>query len=105
MEPAILNDNSAFYVAFWGMVFTAVIVGMIIYAIVAVVKSKHARDERWRAQNSEVPPLFEKMLEKAMAERDRKQVQLQHRIEVLERIVTDTHKSHSLTEEINKLRE
>jgi len=39
------------------------------------------------SENMAVPPMFQKMLEKAMAERDTEMQQLRERIEVLEKIV------------------
>jgi hypothetical protein len=55
-------------------------------------------------ENLHVPPMFNKMLEKAMAERDAEIQALRERIEVLEKIVTDAHKSNALADEIEKLR-
>jgi len=40
-----------------------------------------------------------------MEERDAEMQELKDRIIVLEKIITDTHKSHSLAEEIERLRE
>jgi len=57
------------------------------------------------AENAQVPPMFHKMLDKAMAERDAELQVLRERIEVLEKIVTDGHKSHSLADEIERLRD
>lgn len=54
-------------------------------------------------KNMEVPPMFEKLVEKTMAQRDAEITRLRERIEVLEKIVTDTHKRHSLADEIDKL--
>lgn len=52
-----------------------------------------------------VPPMFQKLLEKAMVERDGEIRALRERIEVLERIVTDNHKRTSLADEIDRLRD
>ena len=49
--------------------------------------------------------MFEKMLEKAMEERDAEIQALRERVEVLEKIVTDSHASISLASEIDKLRD
>lgn len=61
----------------------------------------------WKSdpENTHVPPMFHKMLEKAMAERDSEIASLRERIQVLEKIVTDTHKSSTLAEEIEGLRD
>jgi hypothetical protein len=65
------------------------------------------RMHRWdhNPKNMAVPPMFQKLMEKAMAERDEEIQALKERVAVLEKIVTDTHKSHSLAEEIDKLRD
>ncbi|HWK55228.1 MAG TPA: hypothetical protein VNR18_12710 [Hyphomicrobiales bacterium] len=62
---------------------------------------------RWDPDNSNVsvPPMFDKLVNKAMAERDAEIDELRQRIEVLEKIVIDTHKRHNLSEEIDRLRD
>lgn len=64
---------------------------------------RHGWNEQSR--NSHVPPMFQKLLEKAMAERDAEIAQLRERIEVLEKIATDGHKASSLADEIERLRD
>jgi hypothetical protein len=87
------------------------IVAIICWAIVTIARIKngtdHARIPGWRAnaRNTHVPPMFEKMLEKAMEERDSEIRNLRERVEVLEKIVTDNHASVSLASEIDKLRD
>lgn len=49
-------------------------------------------------------PFHARKLEEALADRDDRIARLEERIRVLERIVTDTHKSHVLSEEIESLR-
>lgn len=49
------------------------------------------------------PPGHDANTPQALAERDRKIAELEERIRVLERIVTDTHKASSLREEIERL--
>lgn len=56
-------------------------------------------------ENMTVPPMFQKLLEKAMAERDAEIQSLRERVEVLEKIVTDGHKSNALADEIERLRD
>ena len=78
------------------------------WTIVSVVRAKHGYSRfGWHrtGENMAPPPMFEKMMDKAMAERDAEMQKLKERIVVLEAIVTDTHKSHTLSEEIEKLRE
>lgn len=78
------------------------------WTIVSVVRAKYGYSPfGWHRsdRNMAPPPMFEKMMDKAMAERDAEVARLKERIAVLEAIVTDTHKSHSLSEEIEKLRE
>jgi len=79
------------------------------WVAVTWIRAQHGitrRGSRWgpNEKNVAVPPMFDKMLSKAMAERDDEIERLRQRIEVLERIVVDTHKSHSLSEEIERLR-
>ena len=61
----------------------------------------------WKSdpENTHVPPMFSKMLEKAMAERDTEINKLRERIEVLEKIVTDNHKVSTLADEMERLRD
>jgi hypothetical protein len=59
---------------------------------------------RWGDKNTAVPPMFDKMLNKAMSERDEEIAALRERIEVLEKLMVDGHKSRSLSEEIERLR-
>lgn len=61
---------------------------------------------RWShdAKNLTVPPMFEKLVNKAMEERDTEIGNVRERVEVLEKLLVDTHKSRSLSEEIERLR-
>ncbi|MDR0779810.1 MAG: hypothetical protein LBF16_03820 [Pseudomonadales bacterium] len=59
---------------------------------------------RWGDKNAAVPPMFDKLMNKAMTERDAEIAALRERIEVLERLMVDGHKSRSLSDEIEKLR-
>jgi hypothetical protein len=87
------------------------IVAIVCWALVTIARIKNGSDDshgpgwRSRARNTHVPPMFEKMLEKAMEERDGEIRSLRERIEVLEKIVTDSHASVSLASEIDKLRD
>lgn len=83
------------------------VVAIICWSIVSAVRAKNGIGPRWhhRVENFAAPPMFNKLVEKAMAERDTEMQDLKDRIIVLEKIITDTHKSHSLAEEIERLRE
>ena len=85
--------------------FSIAIVAIICWMIVKVAKIKNGVTG-WheRPSNSHVPPMFDKMLEKAMQERDAEIKSLRERIEVLEKIVTDNHGASKLADEIEKLR-
>lgn len=93
--------------------FTIPVFGILAWVAVVWIKahygiagpfSKHKHG--WgKESNMQVPPMFQKLLEKAMEERDVEIRQLRERIEVLEKIVTDTHKSSSLADEIERLRD
>jgi hypothetical protein len=85
------------------------VVAIICWMIIKIARIKNGTDTGigWhdRPRNSHVPPMFDKMLEKAMQERDAEIKELRERIEVLEKIVTDNHASVSLASEIDKLRD
>jgi hypothetical protein len=55
-------------------------------------------------RNAAVPPMFDKMMNRAMSERDEEIAALRERVAVLEKLLVDTHKTRSLSEEIEKLR-
>jgi hypothetical protein len=84
------------------------IVAIICWAVITLARIKNGTDHGgWHSspRNTHVPPMFDKMLEKAMHERDTEIKNLRERIEVLEKIVTDSHASVSLASEIDKLRD
>lgn len=88
--------------------FIVPVAAIIAWAFVASVRAKNGVGHpRWgrHDENIATPPMFNKMMEKAMADRDAEMQNLKERIIVLEKIITDTHKSHALSEEIEKLRE
>jgi len=85
------------------------VVAIICWAVVSSVRAKNGihprgRHSKWGDEPTTVPPMFEKLVNKAMEERDQQLAILRERIEVLEKIVIDTHKTHALSEEIEKLR-
>ncbi|MEO0425080.1 MAG: hypothetical protein AAF184_22285 [Pseudomonadota bacterium] len=79
------------------------VVAIIAWAVVAVVRAKHGIDESGNVDASS--SAVNKRVESALAERDAEIERLRERVQVLEAIVTDTHKSHHLAEEIERLRE
>ena len=81
------------------------------WAVVSIVRAKHGiggpfHRSGWHSdpENMEIPPMFRKLLDKAMVERDEKISAQKERIQTLEKIVIDNHKSSSLSDEIEKLR-
>lgn len=89
-----------------GMAFTFAVFWLICKTILEALRARHAARAGWdKDGNVAVPPMFERMLGKAMHERDAHQRSLEERIEVLEKIVTDGHKSASLADEIERLRD
>jgi hypothetical protein len=87
--------------------FSIPVIAIICWCIVAVVRAKNGVGPMWhhRSHNLQTPPMFQKLLDKEMAERDAEIQQLRGRVEVLEKIVTDSHKSSSLADEIERLRD
>lgn len=83
------------------------VIAILAWAAIKITRIKHGAERGWHEspRNTHVPPMFEKMLEKAMEERDAEIANLRERIEVLEKIVTDNHKSASLASEIDRLRD
>lgn len=83
------------------------VVAIICWAFIKIAKIKNGEDHGWHhsPRNMKVPPLFEKMLEKAMEQRDAEIKALRERVEVLEKIVTDSHASVSLASEIDRLKD
>jgi len=89
--------------------FIVPVMGILGWVMVTWVRAHYgySRKHGWgpNTENMAVPPMFQKLMEKAMAERDAEIQSLRERIEVLEKIVTDGHKSHSLADEIERLRD
>jgi len=83
-----------------------IFVRMITSTVQHSIRSYHENKQHWGRTPKGVPPMFQKMTDKAMEERDEVIQSLRERIEVLEKIVTDQHKqsrSSKLSEEIDKL--
>jgi hypothetical protein len=83
------------------------VVAILCWAAITITRIKSGTERGWHhsPRNAQVPPMFEKMLAKAMEERDAEIRGLKERVEVLEKIVTDNHASVSLASEIDKLRD
>ncbi|MEM9385466.1 MAG: hypothetical protein AAGA68_10425 [Pseudomonadota bacterium] len=79
------------------------VVAIVAWAAVAIVRAKHGIDDSGSADASS--PGVKSMLERALSERDEEIDRLRERVQVLEAIVTDSHKSHYLSEEIDRLKE
>jgi len=100
-----VNDNEFWFsvILLVGVVF---LIRSITSAVMAAVKSHHEGRLYWGKTPDSVPPMFQKMTDKAMAERDEQIASLQERVQVLEQIVTDQHnqsKARTLADEIDKL--
>jgi len=76
------------------------LIGLLIIVTIAVTIYKLTELKHSRKGSS---PEFKHMLAEELADRDDKANALEERIRVLEKIVTDTHKSHALSEEIDSL--
>lgn len=82
-----------------------VTISIISWTVLSIVKTVVGNKAQWgKNGNMQVPPLFEKMFEKAASERDEKIRKLEERVAVLEKIATDGHHSSRLADEIEKLR-
>lgn len=83
------------------------VVAIICWAVIKIARIKNGAERGWDhdPRNMHVPPMFEKMLQKAMEQRDAEIRSLRERVEVLEKIVTDNHASARLASEIDKLKD
>ena len=102
-----MNDNEFWFsiILLAGVIF---LVKSVTAAVMAAIKSQQEGRLYWGKTPDSVPPMFQKMTNKAMAERDEQIASLQERVEVLEKIVTDQHnqsKARTLADEIDKLNE
>ena len=91
--------------AWGGMALTFGVVWLICKTILDGIRARSAARAGWdKDGNVQVPPMFDRMLDKAMAERDSRIETMEERIRVLEQIITDGHKRNTLADEIEKLR-
>lgn len=79
--------------------------GLILFLITLVVATTIYKIIALKHGSGRVSDAYMHELEKELADRDDRANALEERIRVLEKIVTDDHKSHSLSEEIDKLKE
>ena len=101
-----MNDNELFFSLFL-IAGILIFLKMISSVITTSIRSFHDSRQYWGKNQHGVPPMFQKMTDKAMAERDEEIADLRERIEVLEKIVTDQHnqsKARALADEIDKLK-
>lgn len=101
-----MNDNEFWFsvIMLVGVIF---LIRMITTAVMAGIRAAHDSRQYWGKNQHGVPPMFQKMADKAMADRDQEITTLKERVEVLEKIVTDQHnqsKARELADEIDKLR-
>lgn len=95
-------DREFVVVAIMVVFVVSIISGTITSIVKTVVNNRNAQ---WgKNGNMSVPPLFEKMFEKAASGRDEKIRKLEDRVTVLEKIATDNHGASKLADEIEKLR-
>lgn len=99
--------NFVVMIVWSGMAFVLIVIAMIRKAIMDGIRMRASeRGAAWdKDGNLAVPPMFERMFDKNMQTRDEKFRALEERIQVLEKIVTDSHKSSSLSDEIERLRD
>jgi hypothetical protein len=81
------------------------VIAIISFTVLEIVKAIiGSRAAQWgKDGNTRLPPMFEKMFEKAVADRDEKLLKMEARLRVLEQIVTDNYGSKKLAAEIDKL--
>ena len=100
-----MNDNE-FWFSVIMVIGSLMLVKIIITAVMAGIRAYHDNSQFWGRNPQGIPPMFQKMTDKAMADRDELIDSLRERIEVLEKIVTDQHresKSRNLSDEIDRL--
>lgn len=98
------NNDLIFSIVMFAGIF--LLLRMIANICTASIKAYHENKQDWGRHPNGIPPMFQKMTDKAMAERDELIESLRERIEVLEQIVTDQHnqsKARELADEIDNL--
>ena len=100
-----MNENE-----FWMVIvlcgFGISFVGMIMHYVNEAVKNHHKYKQHWGKDPDGIPPMFEKMADKVMEERDAELDDLKERVAILERLVTEQHhisESQKLADEIENL--
>jgi amino acid permease len=100
-----MNDNE-FWFSIIFLIGVVIMLRSISMGISGGMKAFYEGRQYWGKNQHGVPPLFQKLSDKAMAERDQDMTELKERIEVLERIVTDQHnqaKARKLADDIDSL--
>jgi len=100
-----MNDNEFWFTVIL-LIGIVVLIKSIISGVTVAIKAHQENRLHWGKTPDDVPPMFQKMTDKAMAERDEQIASLQERVQVLEQIVTDQHnqsKARTLADEIDKL--
>jgi hypothetical protein len=89
-----------------GILMLGALIFAIVWSIVAPFKFLRKKDT-WDTSSAgqSVPPMFQKLLDKAMAERDAEHERVKERLATLERIVVDSHKRVDLSGTIERLQE
>jgi hypothetical protein len=103
-----MTDMDLVY-AFGLLAISIAFLGGLIYAVMwgIVTPLKQLRKDAWDARTADqsIPPMFQKLLDKAMTERDAEQQRLKERITTLERIVVESHKRLDLSGAMERLQE
>lgn len=100
-----MNNNELWFSVIM-MIGVLIFLKMIFTGVTTAIKAVYENRQHWGKNPNSVPPMFQKMADRAMADRDEVIEDLQDRVEVLEKIVTDQHnqsKARELAEEIDKL--
>lgn len=102
-----MNDNE-----FWVTIVLACMgfsfFGMVFHYTNEMIKNHHKNKLQWGNDPDNIPPMFEKMTDKVMEERDAELDDLKERVATLERLVTEHHhisESQKLANEIDNLQE
>ena len=101
-----MNDNELFFSIFL-ICAVLLFLKMVTSAVTTSIRSYHEGRQYWGKNQNGIPPMFQKMTDRAMADRDADIETLKERVEVLERIVTDQHnqsKARALADEIDRLK-
>lgn len=102
-----MNDNE-FWFSMAGMLGLFFLLWMLLNFVNQYIKQYHKNKQYWGKSPDSIPPMFEKMTDKVMEERDAELDDLKERVATLERLVTEHHhisESQKLANEIDNLQE